>query len=121
DKIDIAKLAGFSETAVPALERGGDALVKAAEAAAAAAPNLDAMAASAKQFDEALKSAFTWLKAQVVDFLMPILKQDLTDLIAILSLFKGGLLDTTELVNRLKKFQEEGAPTTKITVRPTGR
>jgi hypothetical protein len=120
DKIDAAKMAGFSQDAVPALERGADALNKAAGAAAAGAPNFDAMAASAKKFDETMKEAFTWLKAAVIDILMPILKQDLIDLIAILSLFKGGLADSTALVAKLKEFQEGLRPTTRATVLPTG-
>jgi hypothetical protein len=63
DKIDIARLAGQSASMVPTLEKGADALRKQQRAAADAAPDLQALANAAKDFDAAMASASEHAKA----------------------------------------------------------
>jgi hypothetical protein len=134
DKIDIARLAGFSEDMVKTLEKGGDALKKSADAASAAAPPLQQMAEQAKLFDGYMKSATEWIKADLAQGIANTRRE----LIAILSFFEGGVwrhgpLDTTDsdLLKKLRGTEAAektgarvriatGAQTSNVPVRATG-
>ncbi len=115
-KIDIAKAAGQAESMVSYLERGGTAITQLQKNAAAAAPDLQKLADSAKAFDEAWKASVTKVKAALNDNLREIFKQDLADLSALinlavkfLDLFKGGLLDkqAAEAATALRGIKSE--------------
>ncbi|MGY3607677.1 MULTISPECIES: hypothetical protein [unclassified Bradyrhizobium] len=100
-KIDLAKAAGQSETMVKFLEQGGEAVTYLSKNAAAAAPDLQAIADSAKAFDEAWKTAVQNVKGYLAQHLFDFIKTDLQDVISLLDLavrflglFKGGLIDT---------------------------
>ena len=133
DKIDIARLAGFSEDMVKSLERGGAAMKATSDAAAAAAPPLQQMAEQAKLFDGYLKSAVEWLKAGLAGAMADFRR----DTIGILSLFehsafKGGPLEGlgADTLKMLRASQElatlqrvpipTGNKTSNVPVKPTG-
>lgn len=99
-KIDLAKAAGQAEAMVPFLEKGGAAVGELQKNAAAAAPDLQKLADSAKAFDDAWQKAVTNVKAYLADNFREAIKQDLQDLSALLDLagrfldlFKGGLIE----------------------------
>ncbi|TXH84836.1 MAG: hypothetical protein E6Q77_01765 [Rhizobium sp.] len=99
-KIDLAKAAGQAEAMVPFLEKGGAAVGELQKNAAAAAPDLQKLADSAKAFDDAWQKAVTNVKAYLADNFRDAIKQDLQDLSALLDLagrfldlFKGGLIE----------------------------
>jgi hypothetical protein len=101
-KIDISRAAGQAEGMVKFLQQGGEAVTRLANDAAAAAPNLQKLADSAKEFDEAWRSAVTKVKAYLAENMFEVIKQDLTDVIALLGgavkflqLFRGGLIDSS--------------------------
>ena len=101
-KIDIAQAAGQAESMVKFLQQGGAAVTRLSNDAAAAAPNLQKLADSAKEFDDAWRAAVTKVKAYLAENMFEVIKQDLTDVIALLGgavrflqLFRGGLIDSS--------------------------
>ena len=115
DKIDLAKAAGQAETMVPFLERGGKAVTELSAAAAKSAPDLQKLADSAKEFDAAWRSAVTNVKAYLSEHFLDFIKQDLTDIVALLGvaqkflgLFQGGPIEaqTAQAAETLKELQQ---------------
>jgi hypothetical protein len=101
-KIDISRAAGQTESMVKFLQQGGEAVTRLSNEAAAAAPPLQKLADSAKEFDDAWRAAVTKVKAYLAENMFEIIKQDLTDVISLLGgavkflqLFRGGLIDSS--------------------------
>lgn len=99
-KIDISAAAGQTESMVKFLQKGGDEVSRLSQAAANSAPDLQKLADQAKIFDDAWKQAVTNVKAYLSEHVFDVFKQDLLDIVSILSaaqkflgLFKGGLID----------------------------
>lgn len=99
-KIDLAKAAGQTETMVKFLEQGGQAVTYLSRNAAATAPDLQKLADTAKAFDDAWKQAVQNVKAYLSENFFEIIKQDLSDIVALLGLavrflglFKGGPIE----------------------------
>lgn len=119
DKIDWARAAGFTEKAVPALQKGGEALGVIADKAAAAAPDLDKMALVAKELEKALRDAGAAIQRWALTEGFEGLKSQLLSLLAIvekmISVFQGPLIkDWTdrklaEIAEVRKAIQELGA------------
>lgn len=114
-KVDIATSAGQAESMVKFLQQGGPAITRISDAATAAAPNLQKLADSAKEFDDAWRAAVTKVKAYLAENMFDIIKTDLTDVISLLGgavrflqLFKGGLIDasTQSAAADLDKFRQ---------------
>lgn len=114
DKIDLAKAAGQTETMVRFLEQGGRAVTDLSSAASKTAPDLQKLADGAKSFDDAWRSAVTNVKAYLSEHFLDFIKQDLTDIVALLgaaqkflSLFKGGPIEAqaSQAADTLKQLQ----------------
>ncbi|MDB5618212.1 hypothetical protein [Tardiphaga sp.] len=114
-KVDISRAAGQTETMVRFLEKGGAAVRQLSTDAAAAAPDLQKLADQAKLFDEAWNQAVRNVKAYLSEHLFDVIRQDLTDLIAILGttvsflgLFKNGLIDgyTSKAAAEIDTFRQ---------------
>jgi hypothetical protein len=97
-KIDIAKAAGQAEAMVPFLEKGAAETQKLQKAAADAAPDLQRLANSAKEFDQLWSTAVNNIKHLIVEGLLADIKSSLVTIsdyaIKFLSLFEGGLLSS---------------------------
>jgi hypothetical protein len=98
-KVDISRAAGQAESMVGFLEKGGPAVTRLSQAAAAAAPDLQKLADQAKAFDDAWTSLVTKAKAYASEHWFGAIKQDLIDIVSLLSaaqkflsLFEGGPL-----------------------------
>jgi hypothetical protein len=74
-KVQAARLAGMTDDMVPALEKGGAALKGIVGDASAAAPPLSKMVEQAKLFDEYMKSASQWIKADLAQGLQNTLRE----------------------------------------------
>jgi hypothetical protein len=75
DKVDVAKAAGLSEEWVKTLERGGPAVTNIVAGFRAAAPPLDDLVAKAKLFDDYMKSAADWIKADTAAFIQNTIRE----------------------------------------------
>lgn len=111
-KIDLAKAAGQTESMVKFLQQGGEAVTFLSKNAAATAPDLQRLADTAKAFDEAWKLAVQNVKGYLSENLFGLIKQDLTDIIALLELatkflglFKNGPIEgpTAKAAEDLRK------------------
>ncbi|WP_441280082.1 hypothetical protein [Bradyrhizobium sp. 63_E2_N1_3] len=113
-KLDVLKAAGQAESMAKFLQRGADETARLAKNAADAAPDLQRIADSAKLFDEAWKTAVQNVKAYLAENFLGVFKQDLQDIVSLLSLatkflalFKGGPLgeQTASLAADLERMK----------------
>ena len=120
-KIDLARAAGQTESMVKFLQQGGEAVTFLSKNAAATAPDLQRLADTAKAFDDAWKQAVQNVKGYLSENLFGLVKQDLTDIIALLDvavkflgLFKNGPIegptakaaqDLQKVVDGLNRFK----------------
>ena len=113
-KVDLAQAAGQAEGMVKFLEKGGEAVTRLSSAAAQAAPDLQKLADKAKEFDDAWKAVADKMKAYAAENWFGWIKQDLTDIVALLglaerflALFKGGLIEkqTSEAAKQIGELR----------------
>jgi hypothetical protein len=98
--VDVAKNLGIPATiAAAAFKEGGDAIFKAAEAAAAASPDLQKMANSAAMFDSYMRSAIEAIKAWITDNAWLGVKDTIREIVQLLQLFQRGAFKGGPLEN----------------------
>ena len=129
--VDVAKNLGIpASVAVAAFKEGGDAIAATAAASAKAAPDLEQIANSAKMFDSYMQSAITAIKAWVTDNAWLAVKDTISEIVKLLSLFqgsafKGGPLENfgagavknlDELQTRMNQFGPPAPPPTRVKI-----
>jgi hypothetical protein len=132
DAVNVGKNLGVPATiATAAWKEGADALMTTAAATAAAAPDLEKMANSAKLFDTYIRNAADAIKAWAADSAWEMIKTDISDIVKFLQLFQkggvftgagledfgaGALKNLTELQTRMNQFGPPAPPATRVKV-----